>query len=91
MPSSCARFPIMGMPGSVKSAVGAALAGLVTGLKIKYFSESALKGHACAQKMAGLKPTAENHLIGMTDTEWLGIYLLARQMDIQRDILCYRM
>ena len=27
-----------------------ALAGLVTGLKIKYFSESALKGHACAQE-----------------------------------------
>lgn len=24
MPSSCARFPIMGMPGSVKPAVGAA-------------------------------------------------------------------
>ena len=58
---------------------------LVTGLEIENFSISATECRAAAERLAALVPADEYQMLGLGDTERLGVHLLVRNFNISAE------
>ena len=60
---------------------------LVTGLEVEDLAETALEGNTGAHYVTGLVPAGKYYVIGITDTERLGVKLLTLEVEVCGDAL----